>query len=191
MPVYGYCRVSTKEQNDHRQLMAMEERGIPFERIFSEKISGKDTNRPALQTLLDTVKKGDTIVVESISRFARNTKDLLELVERLTEEGVEFISLKEHIDTGTPTGRFMLTVFAAVSELEREYLLLRQAEGIASAKMRGVTFGRPAKGLPKNFGSVVKRWENKEISLKEALKQTGMKQSTFYNRLREFRKGKE
>ena len=140
---YAYVRVSTKEQHDHRQLIAMEGQGIPAERIFSEKLSGKDTKRPALQTLMDTVQKGDTIVVESISRFARNTKDLLGLVERLTTKGVEFISLKEHIDTTTPTGRFMLTIFAAVSELERECTLVRQAEGIAAARARGVCIIMP------------------------------------------------
>jgi DNA invertase Pin-like site-specific DNA recombinase len=133
MRTFGYCRVSTKDQNDHRQLLAMGERGIPPERIFSEKLSGKDTKRPALQSLMNTVQKGDAIVVESISRFARNTKDLLVLVEKLTAKGVEFISLKEHIDTTTPTGRFMLTIFAAVAELEREYTLQLLCVGILAS----------------------------------------------------------
>ena len=168
-------------------MIAMEGHGIPSERIFSEKLSGKDTKRPALQSLMDTVQKGDTIIVESISRFARNTKDLLVLVEKLTAKGVEFISLKEHIDTTTPTGRFMLTVFAAVAELEREYTLQRQAEGIAAAKARGVHLGRPLKKPPENFAVVVKDWERGKISFDEVLKLTGLKRATFYNRLRELR----
>jgi len=114
---YAYIRVSSKDQREGRQVIAMESRGIPSERIFLEKLSGKDTKRPVLQLLMNTVQKGDIVVVESISRFARNVRDLLGLVETLTNKGVEFISLKEHIDTTTPTGRFMLTVFAAVAEL--------------------------------------------------------------------------
>ena len=167
--------------------MAMESRGIPYERIFSEKQSGKDAKRPMLQLLMETVQKGDIIVVESISRFARNTRDLLGLVDKLTQKGVEFISLKEHIDTTTPTGRFTLTVFSAIAELEREHILQRQAEGIAAAKARGIHLGRPIKRPPENFVAVVKDWETGNISFAEALEQTGLKQATFYNRLREFR----
>ena len=184
---FAYCRVSTKDQQDSRQLLAMESRGIPSDRIFSEKLSGKDTKRPQLQALMKTVKKGDIIVVESISRFARNTRDLLSLVDRLTQKGVEFVSLKEHIDTTTPTGRFTLTIFAAISELERECTLLRQAEGIAAAKVMGKHLGRPIKKPPENFVGVIKDWERGKINFDEALKQTGLKQATFYNRLRELR----
>ena len=188
---YAYVRVSTKDQQDSRQLIAMESRGIPIERIFSEKISGKDIKRPQLHLLMDTVKKGDVVVVESISRFARNTRDLLGLVEKLTAKDVEFISLKEHIDTTTPTGRFTLTVFAAIAELERECTLQRQAEGIAAARARGVHLGRPPKKPPENFAEIVKQWERGKITFEETLKQTGLKKSTFYNRLREFRNGKK
>ena len=165
----------------------MTDRGILSEQIFVEKLSGKDTKRPQLQFLMSKVQKGDTVVVESISRFARNTKDLLGLVEKLTTKGVDFISLKEHIDTTTPTGRFMLTIFAAVAELEREHILQRQAEGIAAAKARGVHMGRPIKRPPENFDEVVSLWERREITFTEALAHTGLKQATFYNRLREFR----
>ncbi|MCL2216645.1 MAG: recombinase family protein [Defluviitaleaceae bacterium] len=188
---YAYVRVSTKDQQDHRQFLAMEQRGIPNERIFPEKLSGKNTKRPALQSLLDTVQKGDTIVVESISRFARNTKDLLGLVEKLTAKGVEFISLKEYIDTTIPTGRFTLTIFAAIAELERECTLLRQAEGIAAAKAQGKHLGRPLKKPPENFAEVVKNWERGKISFDEALKLTGLKRATFYNRRRELRNSKK
>jgi len=168
----------------------MDERGIPQERIFLEKLSGKDTKRPMLQALMNKVQRGDILVVESISRFARNTKDLLGLVEKLTKKGVEFISLKEHIDTTTPTGRFTLTIFAAVAELEREHILQRQAEGIAAAKSRGVHLGRPIKKPPENFAEIVRQWERGKISFGEALKQTRLKQATFYNRLRELRSRK-
>jgi len=188
---YAYIRVSSKDQQESRQVIAMENRGIPPEQIYLEKLSGKDIKRPILQSLMNTVQKGDTVVVESISRFARNTKDLLGLVEKLTNKGVEFISLKEHIDTTTPTGRFTLTIFAAVAELEREHILQRQAEGIAAAKSRGVHLGRPIKKPPENFASVVKEWECRKISFSEALERTGLKQATFYNRLREFRQGKK
>ena len=165
----------------------MTDRGIPADHIFIEKLSGKDTKRPQLQSLMNKVQHGDTVVVESISRFARNTKDLLGLVEKLTSKGVDFISLKEHIDTTTPSGRFMLTIFAAVAELERDHILQRQAEGIAAAKARGVHMGRPIKRSPENFAEIVALWESKEITAGEAMERAGLKQATFYNRLREFR----
>ncbi|MCL2372620.1 MAG: recombinase family protein [Defluviitaleaceae bacterium] len=187
MKKYGYCRVSTKEQNPRRQLLAMEAQGIPPGQVFCEKLSGKDANRHALQALMEAVQPGDTIIVESISRFARNTKDLLVLVERLAANGVNFISLKEHIDTTTPTGRFMLTVFAAVSQLEHEFILQRQAEGIAAAKAVGAHLGRPIKKPPRNFAKIVKQWEDGIICFDNALKATGLKRGTFYNRLRELR----
>jgi DNA invertase Pin-like site-specific DNA recombinase len=136
---------------------------------------------------MSTVQEGDTIVDESISRFARNTRDLLGLVEKLTKKGVEFISLKEHIDTTTPTGRFTLTVFAAVAELEREYTLQRQAEGIAAAKARGVKFGRPVKKPPVDFAKLIREWERGKMSFQEILQETGLKESSFYRRLRELR----
>ena len=191
MKTYGYCRVSDICQNENRQLDAFEALKIPTKQIFIDKQSGKDTARPGLQSLLKTVKRGDTVIVESVSRFARNTRDLLELIDKLTAKGVEFVSQKEHIDTSTPTGKFMLTVFGAVAELERGYILQRQAEGIASAKRRGVRFGRPIKKPPENFSEIVKQWERGKIAISEVLKQTGLKQATFYNRLRECRRGKK
>lgn len=114
----GYIRVSTQEQNTVRQEVLMQALGV--DELYIDRSSGKNVQRPELQKMMDYVRRGDTVVVESISRFARNTKDLLELVERLTAKGVEFVSQKEAIDTTTPTGKFMLTVFGAVAELERE-----------------------------------------------------------------------
>jgi len=170
-----------------RQLIAMNELKIPPGNTYTDKQSGKNTARPGLQNLLAAVGRGDVVVVESVSRFARNTKDLLDLIDKLTAKGVEFVSQKEHIDTSTPTGKFMLTVFGAVAELERGYLLQRQAEGIAAAKARGVRFGRPIKKPPENFAALVKQWEGGKLLLAELLERTGLKEATFYRRLREHR----
>ena len=124
----GYIRVSSAEQNTARQEVLMEELGV--DEVYIDRMSGKDANRPELQKMMEYVRRGDAVIVESISRFARNTRDLLELTERLHEKGVEFVSQKEAIDTSTPTGKFMLTVFAAIAELERDYIRQRQREGI-------------------------------------------------------------
>ena len=149
----GYVRVSTQEQNTVRQEKLME--SLNVDELFLDKASGKNAEqRPELQRMMDYVRKGDTVVVESISRFARHTRDLLELVEKLTAKEVEFISQKEAIDTTTPTGKFMLTVFGAVAELEREYILQRQQEGIAIAKANGAYKGRKPIQRP-NFNQVV------------------------------------
>lgn len=131
----GYVRVSTAEQNTASKDVLMQELGV--DEIYLDKASGKSTCRPELQKMFEYAKKGDTVIVESISRFARNTKDLLELIEILEQNQVEFISKKENIDTSTPSGKFMLTVFSAVAELEREYILQRQAEGISIVKQEG------------------------------------------------------
>jgi DNA invertase Pin-like site-specific DNA recombinase len=186
---YGYIRVSSTDQCEDRQLDAMNALGISAKHIYMEKQSGKNAaSRPQLQALMAAVKAGDSITVESISRFARNTKDLLVLVEQLAVKGVEFVSLKESIDTTTPTGKFMLTIFGAVAELERGYILQRQAEGIASAKARGKHLGRPAKKPPTNFKNLVKRWESKAIPLQKVLADCGgICAATFYNWLREHR----
>ena len=133
--------------------------------------------------MLDYVRKGDTVVVESISRFARNTRDLLDLVEQLSTKGVEFVSQKEAIDTSTATGKFMLTVFGAVAELEREYILQRQREGIAIAKEQGKYTGRKSAQYP-DFDVVVSRWRKGELTAVQAMKRLGMTSSTFYRHVR-------
>jgi len=136
----GYIRVSTEEQNTIRQEVLMKELGV--EKIFMDKASGKNAQREELKKMMDFARQGDTVICESISRFARNTKDLLDLIEELNSKNVIFVSKKESIDTNTPTGKFMLTVFGAVAELEREYILQRQREGIAEAKKQGKYKGR-------------------------------------------------
>ena len=175
----GYVRVSTEEQNTARQEIMLRELGV--DELFIDKASGKNADRPELRRMMEYVRRGDTVIVESISRFARNTRDLLDLVEHLTEKQVEFVSRKEAIDTTTPTGKFMLTVFAAVAELEREYILQRQREGIAIARTQGKYRGRPAKDYP-NIECVVARWRNGEITAVQAMKQLGMSKTRFYER---------
>ena len=177
----GYIRVSTQEQNPIRQEVLMAELGV--DEIYIDRMSGKNTNRPELQRMMEYVRRGDTVIVESISRFARNTRDLLELVEKLTAKGVEFVSKKEAIDTSTPTGKFMLTIFGAVAELEREYILQRQKEGIAIAKSNGVYKGRRPIERPE-FSAVVARWKQGEITAVEAMKKLDMTSSTFYRKVR-------
>ena len=178
----GYVRVSTQEQNTIRQEKLME--SLNVDELFLDKASGKNAEqRPELQRMMEYVRKGDTVVVESISRFARNTRDLLELVEKLTAKEVEFISQKEAIDTTTPTGKFMLTVFGAVAELEREYILQRQQEGITIAKANGVYKGRKPIQRP-NFNQVVQLWRGGEISAAEAMRRLDLKPSTFYRKVR-------
>jgi len=187
MSQFGYVRVSAVNQNEDRQLIAMDALGIPNDHIFTDKQSGKNTARPGLQKLLKTVEQGDTVIVESVSRFARNTRDLLELIEKLTMMGVDFVSQKEHIDTTTPTGKFMLIVFGAVAELERSYILQRQHEGIMAAKARGKHLGRPIKQVPDNFDLLIQDWKHKFIPLSKVLCDCGnISKSTFYRRLREY-----
>lgn len=176
----GYIRCSSATQNTLRQEVLMQELGA--DEVFIDKISGKDTNRPQLKKMLEYVRKGDTVIVSEISRFARNTRDLLELIDILAHKEVEFISQKEAIDTSTPTGKFMLTVFGAVSELERSYILSRQAEGIAISKALGKYKGRKPKELPADSDAVIKKWKSGEITATAAMKKLGLSKSTFYRR---------
>lgn len=133
---YAYVRVSSIDQNEARQVEALEKHGI--DKWFVEKVSGKDTNRPQLQELLGCVQEGDTVYIHELSRLARSTKDLLTIVEILTEKKVHLVSNKESIDTSTATGKLILTVIAAIAEFERQNLLERQREGIEIAKRNGV-----------------------------------------------------
>ena len=181
----GYIRVSTEEQNTARQEVLLRE--LDVDELFIDKASGKNADRPELTRMMNYVRRGDTVIVESISRFARNTRDLLDLVERLTEKQVEFVSRKEAIDTTTPTGKFMLTVFAAVAELEREYILQRQREGIAIAKQQGKYRGRPPKVYP-DFERIAARWQKGEITAVQAMKQLGMSKTRFYERVKRLKK---
>jgi len=178
----GYIRISTTDQNTARQEALMQELGV--NQIYIDRLSGKSLDRPELKKMIGYVREGDVVIVESISRFARNTRDLLELMEKLNEKKVQFVSKKEAIDTNTPTGRFMLTVFGAVAELEREYILQRQKEGIAIAKEQGVYQGRRPI-VRDNFDQVTDLWRNGQITAAEAMRRLDLKSSTFYRKVRE------
>ncbi len=176
----GYVRVSTKEQNTARQEELM--KLLKVDRVYIDKMSGKDMERPFLQEMMNFVREGDSVVVESISRFARNTKDLLELTEQLSNKRVQFISQKENIDTNTPAGKFMLTIFGAVAELEREYIRQRQREGIEIAKQQKKYKGRPAKQLD-TFDEIYQQWKSRNITATSASMQLNISRSTFYRKV--------
>jgi len=181
----GYVRCSTVEQNEARQLKMMEEQKV--EKVFIDKASGKNTERESFKAMMAFIREGDAVIVESISRIARNTRDLLAIVATLTEKGVEFVSLKESIDTTTPHGRFMLTVFGALAELERESILERQREGIEIAKAEGKYKGRkPVEVDEVKFRAVCARWRSGEITATSAMKELDLKPNTFYRRAKEF-----
>lgn len=183
MPKIGYIRVSTIEQHTDRQEMLLSELGI--EKFFIEKASGRTAERTQLKKMLEYVREGDILYIESISRLARSTRDLLTLAQTLQEKKVELISIKEHIDTTTPQGRFVLTIFAALSELERENIFQRQREGIAAAHLKGKKFGRPPLETPKDWHKVITMWKNGEITAVDAMKRLKMNRGTFYRRVKE------
>ena len=185
----GYIRVSTEEQNTERQEALMRELGA--EKVFLEKVTGKTRkDRTQLEAMLQYVREGDVVVAESISRIARNTKDLLDIVERLEYKGVDFLSKKEAIDTKTPSGKFMLTVFGAIAQLEREYILDRQREGIEIARQKGKYKGRKPLAIDGDrFTEVYGRWKSGRIKGVEAMRELGLKPSTFYRRVRGYEDG--
>lgn len=174
--IVGYVRVSTVEQNEDRQLVTMDQYNV--ERVFKDKVSGKDTNRPQLKMMLDFVRIGDTIVIHDFSRLARNTSDLLKIVESLNIRGVSLISAKENIDTNTPTGKLMLTMIGAINEFERTNLLERQKEGIEIAKIKGKYKGGKKKQVP-NLDVHYKRYMNREISKSALAKELNISRMTL------------
>ena len=181
----GYVRVSTKEQNTARQDVLMEQLGV--EKVFIDKCSGKDAKRPELQAMLEFMREGDMVVVESFSRLARNTRDLLEITDKMSNRGVEFMSQKEQIDTKTPAGKAMLTILGAISQLERDYLRERQQEGIDLKKAAGGYRGRePIKINWKQFETEYKLWKQGHISARLAMEHMGLKPNTFYRRVKEY-----
>ena len=181
----GYVRVSTEGQNTARQEELMKE--LKAEKVYIDRTSGKSADRPELQKMMNFVREGDSVIVESISRFARNTKDLLELTEQLNSKHVQFVSQKENIDTNTPAGKFMLTIFGAVAELEREYIRQRQREGIEIAKQQKKYKGRPAKQLD-TFDEIYQQWKSGNITATSASEQLNVSRSTFYRKVSEHEK---
>lgn len=186
----GYVRCSSADQNPARQEAILKENGC--EKVFSDMLSGKDTNRPGLKTMLEYVREGDILYVESISRLARSTKDLLGIIDQLQEKNVQFISEKEKIDTDTPQGKFMLTVFAAMADLEREQIRQRQAEGIAIAKKNGKYTGRQAISIDAIlFEQLYKQWKNGDITQKYMANKLNMSRPTLYRRIKEYENRKK
>lgn len=175
----GYIRVSTIEQNEERQVIDLKE-NAEVEKVFLDKLSGKDTNRPQLQELLDYVREGDTVVVSEYSRLARSTKDLLNIIDTLEQKGVTVVSLKERLDTSTPQGKFMLTVFAGVCELERNVMLQRQREGIAIAKAEGKYKGRAEKQRPENWQELYQAYMTRQITATALAKECGVSRPVLY-----------
>ena len=174
----AYVRVSSIDQNEARQVEALEKYGI--ERWYTEKISGKDANRPKLQEMLEYVREGDTVHIHDLSRLARSTADLLVIVDLLSKKGVHLVSNKENIDSSTPTGKLMLTMIGAINEFERTNILERTREGIAIAKREGVYKGRKPIEIPDGWDEAIKAWISGRITARETMNQLGLKPNTFY-----------
>ncbi len=183
---YGYVRVSTKGQNTARQDILMEELGV--DKVFVDKCSGKNTDRPQFHEMMKTLQAGDTVIVESYSRMSRSTVDLLETVAQFLEKGVDFISKKENLDTSTPSGRLMMTIFAGLAQFEREVMLDRQREGIDAMPVvdgkrvsarSGRAMGRPKK-VPLDLEAVKELHRKGEITVKEACEIAGIGRTTWY-----------
>lgn len=174
--IVGYVRVSSIEQNEERQLVTME--NYKVEKLFSEKVSAKNTDRPKLKEMLDFVREGDTIVIHDFSRLARSTSDLLKLVESLNKRKIHLISAKENIDTNTPTGKLMLTMIGAINEFERTNLLERQREGIAIAKKNGKYKGGQKKRVL-DFGTHYNRYLNRSVSKSELARELKISRPTL------------
>ena len=194
--IYGYIRVSTREQNEERQLVALKGLSIPDRNIFMDKQSGKDFDRPQYKKMVRRLKKGDMLYIKSIDRLGRNYEEILVQWRILTKEkGIDIVVVDMPLlDTrrgkdlmGTFLSDIVLQVLSFVAENERTSIRQRQAEGIAIAKAKGVRFGRPEKKMPPDFAEIVQAWEEHEITIQEAVQRCGMSESTFYRRLREYR----
>lgn len=195
--IYGYVRVSSKDQNEDRQVITMRDMQVPEENIYIDKQSGKDFNRPQYKRMLRKVKENDLIYIKSIDRLGRNYEEILEQWKVITKDkGADLYVIDLPIlDTrreknllGTFISDLVLTLLSYVAENERTTIRQRQAEGIAAAKARGVHFGRTPKPLPVNFHEVYQKWKMRKITVKEAAEQCGMPQTTFYEKARKYEK---
>ena len=180
--IFGYARVSTEQQNLDRQLDALKNYGCDV--IFNEKITGTKRDRPELEKLLDRMTVGDTVVVESLSRLGRSTKDLIELTELFEQSGVHLVSLKEQIDTSTATGKLLFTLMSAIAQFERDVIADRTKEGLAAARARGRNGGRPRINS-EDIKKAIKLYRTKQYSIKEIEELTGVKKATLYRCLKE------
>lgn len=184
MSSIAYVRVSTAEQNEQRQIEALEKHHI--DKWFIEKVSGKDTNRPRLQDMLDYIREDDTVYIHDFSRLARSTKDLLEIVELFQKKNVHLVSNKENLDTSTPTGKLMLTMIAAINEFERQNLLERQREGIAIAKKAGKYKGGQVKKIDeKMFNAAYEKYKTRQINKVQFAKELQISRPTLDKLLKE------
>lgn len=177
---FGYARVSTEQQNLDRQLDALRKYGVDI--IYNEKMTGTKRDRPELTKLLDRMTEGDTVVIESLSRLGRSTKNLIELTELFQSKGVHLVSLKESIDTSTSTGKLLFTLMSAIAQFERDVIADRTREGLKSARARGRTGGRP-RADPEQVKKAVKLYKTEQYSIKEIEELTGIKKSTLYRNL--------
>ena len=196
MNIYGYIRVSSTDQNEDRQLRALNQKNIEKRKIYIDKQSGKDFNRPSYKRLIRKLDEGDLLYILSIDRLGRNYEEIQNQWRVITKEiGADICVIDMPLlDTrrgkdlmGTFIADLVLQILSFVAQSERENIKKRQAQGIAAAKARGVRFGRPEKELPEDFPATVKKWETKQITFSEVLKQCEMSESTFYRRLREYR----
>lgn len=197
MNIYGYVRVSSTEQNENRQIIALREADVLEKNIFMDKQSGKDFERPNYKKMIRKLKTGDLLYILSIDRLGRNYEEIQKQWRVLTKEiGIDICVLDMPLlDSrngkdlmGTFIADLVLQILSFVAQNERENIRKRQTQGIAAAKARGVKFGRPEKKVRDDFGKIVKAWEQKELSFVEVLKQCNMSEATFYRRLREYRK---
>lgn len=180
-----YIRCSTEEQNEERQILNAKE--VNADKIFIDKASGKSTDRKAFKEMMNFIREGDIVICSDISRIARNTRDLLNIIDDFSKKNVEFISLKENIDTSTPQGKFMLTVFGAMAELERESILQRQREGIAIAKAQGKYKGRQRININEDkFRRLCKEWREGKRTAVSIQKEMNITSQTFYRRVNEW-----
>lgn len=194
--VYGYVRVSSTDQNEDRQMIAMSETGMPKNNIFMDKMSGKNFERPQYQKLLKKLKPGDLLYVLSIDRLGRNYEEIQKQWRIITKEkevdvcviDMPLLDTRQGKDLmGTFIADLVLQILSFAAQNERDNIKKRQAEGIAAAKAKGVRFGRPEKNVPADFGKLIKKWEQKKIPLSEVLMECNLSEATFYRRLREYR----
>jgi len=179
--IIGYARVSTEQQNLDRQIDALQNYGV--EKLFTEKMTGTKSNRPELDNVRLIARNGDIVVIESLSRLGRSSKDLLNLIDEFEKKGVQLVSLKENIDTSTPTGKLLTTVLSALSQFERDLTVQRTQEGLQAARARGRNGGRP-KADTKAVNKAVKLYESQTHSIKEIAAITGVSQATLYRELK-------
>jgi DNA invertase Pin-like site-specific DNA recombinase len=182
----GYIRVSTIEQNTARQDVALKD----MDKVFTDKLSGKDTNRPQLKACLEYLRTGDTLFVTEYARLARNTFDLLKIVQDLEAKGVVLVSIKEHLDTSTPQGKLFLTMLAGIATFERDLIKQRQLEGIAEAKKEGKYRGRKKKEKPENFEDLYSRYMRREMNKTELAKACNVSRTVLYEWLNEMETSK-